>query len=418
MHRLLFLVLLGPFWLQLACAAGLGYLGYVFQSSEAARITARAALLQTDPPPTIPIADMQQDYTSGGATEVSVTAQIALSHNTRLIKTTNFIKTDEQLLYVLVDPDATLFTDMARAAIVFNSDDLDKVTQWISENAVSFGGDGPVLTVTGLLSGTIRDDMVSDALSDQGMVKGPDFFYITPHFDGRVAALTPKPYGAFLHALWVYAIAAAFVLLGAVKFAMRRLAAAPTYAAPSTATPSVALSGLTGQQIADRLIDEDIARARVEAAFARPLMAHGEPAEPARPAPEVFVVPDPVYVPHVPGPPPVASYRFGDGLAALVRDCVTPKTIAYAGFAVLVGIVTLGMTNGHIYAFNGPPAAGGTEPLTLLLWVGGLIAALVVLKGFVGIPATSQRKGIYDPYLRLAEREQQADAAADRPDNP
>ena len=351
---------------------------------------------------------MQRDYGSDRATEVSVTAQIALSHNTRLIKTTNFIKTDEKLLYVLVDPDAPQFTPVARAAIVFEPADLDRVSQWITENAVSYGDDGPVLTVTGLLSGSIRDTMVSDALSDQGMTKGPDFFYVTPHFDGRVAALTPKPYAAFQHALWVYGIAAAFLLLGAVKFALRRPSEAATL--PATVAPS----GLTGQQIADRLIAEDIARARMEAAFAQPKIASGGTVPPPRPAPEMFTVPDPVYTPRDPVSSPVTRYRMGDGLAALLREVVTPKTVAYAGFAGLVGIILIAMSQPDVYAFNARSGEGSTEPLTLLMWVGGLIAALVVLKGFVGIPATSQRKSIYDPYLRLAERERQIDAAPDR----
>lgn len=193
MHRLLFMLLFGPFWLQLAFAGGLLALGFVFQSSEAARIAAGAALLKSDPPPTISIAAMREDYIPDGATEVSVTAQIALSHNTRLVRTTYAIKTTEDLLYVLVDPDAPQGTNIARAAIVFDPDDLDRVTGWIAENTVTFASDGPVLPVTGLLSGGTQIGMVSDALSDQGMTKGPDFFYITPHFEGRVAALTPNP---------------------------------------------------------------------------------------------------------------------------------------------------------------------------------------------------------------------------------
>ncbi len=418
MQRLIFMLLLGPFWVQLLFAGGLGTLGYVLQSSEAVRIAAAADLLQSDAPPTTPIADMRQDYVPDGATEVSVTAQIALSHNTRLIRTTYFITTSEQLLYVLVDPDATASTDIARAAIVFDPDDLDRVTDWIAENAETFGGAGPVLTVTGLVSGGSQVGMVSDALSDQGMTKGPDFFYITPHFEGRVAALTPKPYAAFMHALWVYAIATAFLLLGAIKFARRRPSAPRADAAPSYS--ATAPSGLTGQQIADRLIAEDIARARAEAAFANPKIASGGPVHPPRPAPEMFVVPDPVYTARDPSSPVTTTPHLGDGTRMVLRKLVTPQTVAFAGCAVLLGIILFGMMDpsGNPFAVRDMGSDLGADPVTLLYWVGGLIAAMVVLKGFVGIPATSGRKGIYDPYLRLAERERQADAAPDHPDRP
>lgn len=45
----------------------------------------------------------------------------------------------------------------------------------------------------------------------------------------------------------------------------------------------------------------------------------------------------------------------------------------------------------------------------VLPWLVGLVVVIVLLKGFLWVPATSKRKGIYDPYLRLAERERMGD---------
>jgi predicted anti-sigma-YlaC factor YlaD len=408
MHRLVFALLLGPFWLQFLCAGGLFWLGYTFQTSTADRVAAAAALLQQAPPETVDIAAMTTAYDHHVATEVSVRAQIALSHNTRLIHKTNFITTGEDVLYVLVDPDASLFGTVARGAIVIDADEVDLVSDWVAENAVTFGGDGPVLDVTGLLSDSVHSGMVNDALADQGMTKGPDFFYITPHFQGRVASLTPKPYAGFLAGLPVYAVALFFLLLGSVKFVLaRRLpraAATQQQAAPSRR--ATVGTGLSGQQIADQLIAEDIARARMEAAMTHPLVAVGGAEPTPKPKEEMFVVPDPAYVPRDPASAIVRTPNIRDGIREMLRDLLTPQIVAYVGFAVLLGIILHIMASDQGNPFAPRPFGSETDmALTLLPWVGGLIAVLVILKGFIGIPATSKRKGIYDPYLRLAERE-------------
>lgn len=201
---------------------------------------------------------MTVDHDHRMATEVAVTAQVALDRTTRLVRTTNFITTSEDMLYVLVDANASILDDVAYGAIVVDADEADRVSDWLTENATSVGGAGPALTITGLLSGRIRADMVDGALTDRGMVKSPDFFYITPHFDGREAALTPQPFAGFWSAAWVYAIAAFFLALGAFKFALR-----DRYPQVARTSPHVeaAHSHEAAYQIADRLIDEDIARA-------------------------------------------------------------------------------------------------------------------------------------------------------------
>ena len=42
---------------------------------------------------------------------------------------------------------------------------------------------------------------------------------------------------------------------------------------------------------------------------------------------------------------------------------------------------------------------------SILPWIGGLILVLMIFKKLAGRVSISNRKEIYDPYLRLAERE-------------
>ncbi len=409
MNHWLFVLLRGPFWVQFLCAAGLIWLGYTFQTSTLRRDALEAALLEQAAPATIPITDMTADYDHRTATEVAVTAQVALERTTRLVRKTNFITTSEDMLFVLMDANATIFDDVAYGAIVVDADDADRVTDWLAENVTSMGGEGPVLTVTGLLSGSIRDGMVDDALKDRGMVKSPDFFYVMPHFDGRVAALTPQPYAGLIAGAWVYAIAAFFALLGIFKLGRSRRAP-DMVQAPLRAEH--AYTHQTGQQIADRLIAEDIARARIEAAMAHPLIAPGG-AAPSQRAEEMFVVPTPVYSPPTPlvaDPAIKTRPPRGEGIGLMLRGVLTPTFVAYVGFAVLMIVILAVMADEHGNPFGAQTFGDqGDVAGQVLPWLVGLVVAIVLLKGFLWVPQTSMRKEIYDPYLRLAERERADD---------
>lgn len=134
----------------------------------------------------------------------------------------------------------------------------------------------------------------------------------------------------------------------------------------------------------------------------------------------MFVVPDPVYTPRDPVSPVVTTPVLGDATRGVLRKLVTPQTAAYAGIAILMGIILFGImgVDRNPLAARDMASDLKADPVTLLYLVGGLIAAMLVLKGLVGIPATSARKGVHDPCLRLAEREHQGNAGAGHTDRP
>lgn len=309
MGRLVFLalgmVLAAPFWLQFIFAGGAAYLGYTQQEKHAAWIAHRAELLQAAPPQTIDIGTFDKKYSSANPTEVSVTAQVATDHNTRLIRRTNFIKTDESVLYVLVDANAPANETVARGAIVIDPDQIDTLVDWLASNATGFGDNGPVVKIDGLLDSGTDTSMVSKAFKDQGMTKGPNFFYIEPFFEGREAGLAVKPDEARSAAMPLYYIALFFVLVGCFKaFTARRKARkgpvptvrslgesidgdlpAQTFAA-DPAPPRAALTPTGAQRggIAEYHVPGqdgqslDVAmRARIEAAMANPKAAFKAP---------------------------------------------------------------------------------------------------------------------------------------------
>ncbi len=415
MHRIFFLLLAAPFWLQFVFAGGLVYFGYTSQQSAQIKFAQRAELLQSTPPTTIAIGDFAAKYDHKAPREVSVTAQIALDHNTRLIRKTNFITTGEDILYVLVDPDAPEGETVVRGAIVLDPDQKDRFADWAMENMVTYGGSGPVVTVNGLLDGGTQTSMVSDAFKEQGMTKGPNFFYIMPFLDGRAVGLAQKPNEAVNHAMPFYYCALFFAFLGLVKLVYKRNAPVKTREVKlSSDLRSTVQHGtpILQPQIPD-MVNQFVAnhstQARIDAAFANPKIAMAEIGQtklkPTASA-EVFKLPDAVYTPRAGSSAIVPTPGIGERIRLAVTSSSAPKIVAYAGFAGLV-VISARMMAGGQGSFGQMPSIEGNLALgkSLLPWIGGLIVAMLVFKSLAGRAAVSNRKEIYDPYLRLAERE-------------
>jgi hypothetical protein len=418
MQRILFLLLAAPFWLQFVFAGGLVYFGYTSQQSAQIRYATQAELLQSAPPETIVIGDFAAKYDRKAPQEVSVTAQLALDHNTRLIRKTNFITTGEDLLYVLVDPEAPAGETVARGAIVIDPDEQERFTDWAMENMTTFGGSGPVVQIDGLLSGGTQNSMVVDALKEQGMTKGPNFFYITPYLEGREAALTLKPNDGLTHAMPIYYGALFFALLGFAKLIYKRHAsskpARPQVSALGSDLRSTIQHGTPilrpeNPDLVEKFIYDHATLARIEAAMANPKIAVrdiGQAVPAPKVAPEMFTVPDPVYAPRAGSSAIVSTPTLAERLRSAVTSSRAPQIVAYAGLAALLLVITAMMVGqpgsiGQMPSVEGNIAVGKS----LLPWIGGLIVVLVVFKGVRNANPVSSRKEIYAPYIRLAERE-------------
>ena len=207
----------GPFWIQFILAAGLVWLGIFIQNDETNRLAARAALLKQAPPATISIADAHPGKPSRVPVELALTAQISTEHNTRLITKTNFIKTGESQLYVLVDPSPGADPNVAKAAIVIDPDDREAFVAWVIENTTDMASDHPITTINGLLEHSSSDSHAREAMQKQGMTIAPGLFFIEPFFRGREAALTANT-GSGTQIAWpIFLVAAVFALIGLVK---------------------------------------------------------------------------------------------------------------------------------------------------------------------------------------------------------
>lgn len=104
------------------------------------------------------------------------------------------------------------------------------------------------------------------------------------------------------------------------------------------------------------------------------------------------------------------SLPLGQGIGLLLREVLTPQRVACIGILVLMAVLSVFMADERSNSFGAHGASGQSDlAWELLPWLGGLVVVIVLLKGFIWVPQTSRRKGIYDPYLRLAERERADD---------
>ena len=308
-----------PFWVQFAAAAGLIWFGFAVQQQDAALAAARAELIQQAPPATIPITAFSSDAPREVPVELSVSALVALDHNTRLVRKTNGIKTGEDLLYVLVDPAKDADINIAQAAIVIDPEDLDAFADWLTTNTTDFAAAGPIATISGLRANQSNSSHAYDAMKDQGMTTAPDFFFIEPFFAGREVALAALP-EKDVQIVWIiYGFAGLMALIGLKKLKTgsrpSQAKATPGLASPVRADPANAASSTAGYSLAD-----------MRAAYMQP---------PAKPAKQPKT--------------PMAKARalmFLVG-AALLLGLITGQSWAYAILPLgFFGLVYLGVRNG------------------------------------------------------------------------
>lgn len=275
--KFVLLLIRGPFWVQLVLAAGLVWLGFWMQGELAKTAEARAALLAQEPPATVPITEaMGAAGASTQPVEVSVSAELALGENTRLVKKTNGITTGETLMYVLFAPGAPEGTKLAQAAILIDPDDLDAFIDWAGTQTTGFGVHGPVATITGLKVSPSEGMHASKAMTENGLTRAEGFFYIEPFIRGREAGLTATPPGNEI--LYVFfGLAALFALIGGKRFLTRRKLVSAPVEEPAVA-PVLAVPPAAATDVAADFGTTPIAALRAGAAAAAPVPAAPVPA--------------------------------------------------------------------------------------------------------------------------------------------
>lgn len=394
MHLIIALLFRGPFWIQFALAAGLAWLGWTVQQQDLTQAAARAALINQTPPATISVTEFSTEAASNVPVELSLTALVALDHNTRLITKTNFIKTGEDLFYVLVDPADGADITVAQAGIVIDPDQLDAFTEWLLQNTTDFAAAGPIATISGLRTSQSNSSHAYDAMKNQGMTVAPDFFFIEPFTAGRAATLSALP-AKDMQLSWVfYGFAALMALVGLKKLkdGNRR----PTL--PAVANRSPAANTVASQSLA--------------------AMQAIQPLPPAKPT--------------VPIRPPMSKGRIFTLVlgAAFVLALFTGQSWAYAILPLgCLGLMFLGLRNGMRTArdqlgavidhFGAKPAPSNADP-----------SATVAARTAKGVPKDSGpiRSGFSfkdllpqpkqksaprpDPFERLAQQRQRQNAGS------
>jgi hypothetical protein len=96
----------GPAWVQFRPAAVVAAFGWKVSSDTVALEAARRALLSQAPPATVAIDTAEGRAADRTPQDVSVSAQIGLASSTRPVRRPNGINTHENLLYVLLAPEA------------------------------------------------------------------------------------------------------------------------------------------------------------------------------------------------------------------------------------------------------------------------------------------------------------------------
>jgi hypothetical protein len=215
----------GPFVIQLVIAAALVWFGMTVQRDEAAVQAARVALQAAAPPALVDVAAFRAEAGSKLPQEMNIRATLAVDQNVRLVRKKNGITTGESLLFVLMDADAGDDARVARAGIVIDPDDLDKVAAYLMASTVDFRGDRPVVEIGGLVRRPSEASHAKTAMRDNGLTVAPEFFFIEPFVAGRAATLATTAPGNGTVPMVLFGFAAMFGLIALKKLMSGRAAA-------------------------------------------------------------------------------------------------------------------------------------------------------------------------------------------------
>lgn len=223
--RLVFAVFRLPFWVFLAAAGGIFYLGELAHRDTLAQNQEMTRALAGNPPETVDLADFSRTMNTGPADEISVRGIINPDYNYELTKRHKGAD-KTRYMFVLFDAADPADSKMARGALVLTEDEKDKfVNEYYFENsAIAFAETGAVsvITLNGQDEGSPDlSSMVRDAFEEQNLTKSENFIYIEPFLDGREAGLTPTMGANELRDI-IRGVSLVAALIGLVKFARRR----------------------------------------------------------------------------------------------------------------------------------------------------------------------------------------------------
>lgn len=206
--------------------------GLTLQNSINSDIADQEAALRLEQPAPVSLDVFNRKTDIHLAKEVHVTARMNTDYNYRLIEERDGRKDKIRYMYVFFGPSQAKSSKQARAAVILNPEDKDAfVDLLLTQSAANFKALLKNETTTAQanlynLAGT-RDlspdlrKIANQAFDEQGLKKGPNFIYIEPFLEGRVAGLTPD---YELLSTWKYmwgSLLAIFAVITAIKFLRR-----------------------------------------------------------------------------------------------------------------------------------------------------------------------------------------------------
>lgn len=237
--------LVTPFWVYFLLAGVLGWSANEFRLAEEQRGATMARLLEGPPPAVTPIQDYAPPAQAAGdkLTELALRVQVSTLHQLRLVRSVNGLTRSEQVLYVLLAPDAPPRSSEAYGAIVLPEEQHDSFSAWMIAQAshdAAFGPNGPILTIAGLSGAPAAENQARTAIREQGFSLAPGFLFIDPFYQGRVAALAAAADQKGLALIPGFLPAAGLVLLGLLRLIGGGLAARAGRARAARTTVPVA----------------------------------------------------------------------------------------------------------------------------------------------------------------------------------
>lgn len=223
--RLVFTLFKLPFWVFLAAACGLFYLGELAHRDTHAKNQEMAQALAGQPPETTTFAAFSRQEHVGLAQEISVLATINPGYNYELTKKRKGVDT-VRYMFVLFDPADPDTSKTARGAMVLTPAEKDKFFDdyILKHGEITYSDTGFVTAVTlngRMVRSTDLSSMVSDAFQEQGLTKSADFVYVAPFLNGRTAGLTPTVTANEMRNV-IRGVAAIVALIGLAKLMARR----------------------------------------------------------------------------------------------------------------------------------------------------------------------------------------------------
>jgi hypothetical protein len=217
MGRLLVLFFLMPWWAYVPASLGVLWLGERVYEQALETEAEKVAALEAPAPELTDIGTFDSDRDIHAADEVNIVALIDHDLDYELVERTNGVPTTRRHLYMLFGADE-FGSKVVRGALMLDKGEeaafIDgKADEW----AVGATADYWVYAFNGFAKRAVKlDEMVDDAIAEQGLTKAEDFIFIAPFFEGREAALAAHGVPDQTRQVF-WGIAAFVALIGVVK---------------------------------------------------------------------------------------------------------------------------------------------------------------------------------------------------------